>query len=67
MLSYKLLQAVKNGRRKRAAPKSYHNQVTLNRLSNRESLAMVAYLLSAEDLDKGLEIFASVGKKLGVI
>ncbi|MGD8521668.1 MAG: adenylate/guanylate cyclase domain-containing protein, partial [Desulfobacterales bacterium] len=25
--------------------KSFHNQVTLNRLSNRESLAMVAYLL----------------------
>jgi len=35
--------------------KSYHNQVTLNRLSNRESLAMVAYLLSAEHIDKGLE------------
>ena len=35
--------------------KSYHNQVTLNRLSNRESLAMVAYLLSNENLDKGLE------------
>jgi predicted ATPase len=35
--------------------KSYHNQVTLNRLSNRESLAMVAYLLRTEDIDKGLE------------
>jgi predicted ATPase len=35
--------------------KSYHNQVTLNRLSNRESFAMVAYLLSTENLDKGLE------------
>jgi tetratricopeptide (TPR) repeat protein len=35
--------------------KSYHNQVTLNRLSNRESLALVAYLLSVEDIDKGLE------------
>ncbi len=35
--------------------KSYHNQVALNRLSNRESLAMVAYLLSTENLDKGLE------------
>jgi class 3 adenylate cyclase/tetratricopeptide (TPR) repeat protein len=35
--------------------KSYHNQVTLNRLSNRESLAMVAHLLSTENFDKGLE------------
>jgi class 3 adenylate cyclase len=35
--------------------KSYHNQVTLNRLSNRESFAMVAYLLRTEDIDKGLE------------
>jgi class 3 adenylate cyclase/tetratricopeptide (TPR) repeat protein len=35
--------------------KSYHNQVTLNRLSNRESLAMVTYLLSTEDIDKGLK------------
>jgi class 3 adenylate cyclase len=35
--------------------KSYHNQVTLNRLSNRESLAMLAYLLRTENLDKGLE------------
>jgi class 3 adenylate cyclase/tetratricopeptide (TPR) repeat protein len=35
--------------------KSYHNQVTLNRLSNRESLAMVAYLLGTEGIDKGLE------------
>ncbi len=34
--------------------KSYHNQVTLNRLSNRESLAMVAYLLRTEDIDNGL-------------
>ena len=35
--------------------KSYHNQVTLNRLSNRESLAMVAYLFRTEDIDNGLE------------
>jgi tetratricopeptide (TPR) repeat protein len=35
--------------------KSYYNQVTLNRLSNRESLAMVAYLLRTADIDKGLE------------
>ncbi|UCG04797.1 MAG: AAA family ATPase, partial [Desulfobacterales bacterium] len=35
--------------------KSYHNQVTLNRLSNRESLAMVDYILGTEDIDKGLE------------
>ncbi len=35
--------------------KSYHNQVTLNRLSNRESLAMVTYLLSTKNLDKDLE------------
>jgi predicted ATPase len=35
--------------------KSYHNQVTLNRLSNRESLAMLAYLLKTEDIDKSLE------------
>jgi tetratricopeptide (TPR) repeat protein len=35
--------------------KSYHNQVTLNRLSNRESLAMLAYLLKTEDIDNGLE------------
>jgi tetratricopeptide (TPR) repeat protein len=35
--------------------KSFHSQVTLNRLSNRESLAMVAYLLGTEDIDKDLE------------
>jgi len=35
--------------------KSYHSQVTLNRLSNRESLAMVAHLLGTEDLDGDLE------------
>jgi predicted ATPase/class 3 adenylate cyclase len=35
--------------------RSYHNQVTLNRLSNRESLAMVSYLLGTEEIDRGLE------------
>jgi class 3 adenylate cyclase/tetratricopeptide (TPR) repeat protein len=37
--------------------KSYHNQLTLNRLSNRESLMMVSYLLGTEELDKDLEEF----------
>jgi class 3 adenylate cyclase/tetratricopeptide (TPR) repeat protein len=35
--------------------KSYHSQLNLNRLSNRESLAMVTHLLSTEDLDRALE------------
>jgi class 3 adenylate cyclase/predicted ATPase len=35
--------------------KSYHSQVNLNRLSNRESLAMVAYLLGTQEIDKELE------------
>ena len=35
--------------------KSYHNQVTLNRLSNRESLAMVTHLLGSEEIDRKLE------------
>jgi predicted ATPase len=35
--------------------KSYHSQVTLNRLSNRESLAMVSHLLGTEDIDWDLE------------
>jgi class 3 adenylate cyclase/tetratricopeptide (TPR) repeat protein len=35
--------------------KSYHSQVNLNRLSNRESLAMVAYLLGTKDIDRELE------------
>jgi class 3 adenylate cyclase/tetratricopeptide (TPR) repeat protein len=35
--------------------KSFHNQLTLNRLSNRESLAMVTYLLATEDFDRNLE------------
>jgi len=37
--------------------KSYHSQVTLSRLSNRESLMMVSHLLGAEELDKDLEEF----------
>jgi class 3 adenylate cyclase/tetratricopeptide (TPR) repeat protein len=35
--------------------RSYHNQITLNRLSNRESLAMVTHLLGTEDIDRNLE------------
>jgi tetratricopeptide (TPR) repeat protein len=35
--------------------KSYHSQVTLNRLSNRESLAMVSNLLGTEEIDRQLE------------
>jgi len=37
--------------------KSYHSQVNLNRLSNRESLIMVSHLLGTEALDKDLEEF----------
>jgi len=37
--------------------KSYHSQVNLNRLSNRESLMMVSHLLGTEKLDKNLEEF----------
>jgi class 3 adenylate cyclase/tetratricopeptide (TPR) repeat protein len=37
--------------------KSYHNQLTLNRLSNRESLMMVYHLLRTEALDRDLEEF----------
>jgi len=35
--------------------RSYHNQVNLNRLSNRESLAMVNHLLGVEDIENDLE------------
>jgi class 3 adenylate cyclase/tetratricopeptide (TPR) repeat protein len=35
--------------------KSYHSQITLNRLSNRESLSMVTHLLKTEDIDRDLE------------
>ena len=35
--------------------RSYHSQVTLNRLSNRESLAMVTNILGTENLERKLE------------
>jgi class 3 adenylate cyclase/tetratricopeptide (TPR) repeat protein len=35
--------------------KSYHSQATLNRLSNRESLAMVTHILGTEEIDGELE------------
>jgi class 3 adenylate cyclase/tetratricopeptide (TPR) repeat protein len=35
--------------------KSYHNQVNLNRLSNRESLMIASHLLATESLDGSLE------------
>jgi len=37
--------------------RSYHSQVMLNRLSNRESLTMVSHLLGTANLDKDLEEF----------
>ena len=39
------------------AAKSYHNQVNLNRLSNRESLRMAYHLFKTRKLDKDLEEF----------
>ena len=35
--------------------RSYHSQVTLNRLSNRESLAMLSYLLDTEEVETQLQ------------
>ncbi|MEW6666089.1 MAG: adenylate/guanylate cyclase domain-containing protein [Thermodesulfobacteriota bacterium] len=35
--------------------RSYHSQVTLNRLSNRESLAMATHILGTPDLERDLE------------
>ena len=35
--------------------RSYHSQVTLNKLSNRESLAMVSHLLNSTSIDKDIE------------
>ena len=35
--------------------RSYHSQITLNRLSNRESLAMIAHLLGTTKLEKELK------------
>jgi tetratricopeptide (TPR) repeat protein len=37
--------------------KSYHSQLNLNRLSNRESLAMVTHLLGTEHIESALEEF----------
>jgi class 3 adenylate cyclase/tetratricopeptide (TPR) repeat protein len=37
--------------------KSYHSQIMLNRLSNRESLIMVSHLLGTEELNKDFEEF----------
>ncbi len=45
--------------------KSYHSQVTLNRLSNRESLAMATHILGTEDIDKDLEDLI-LGKTEGI-
>ena len=35
--------------------RSYHSQVTLNKLSNRESLAMIEHVLAARNIDRHLE------------
>jgi class 3 adenylate cyclase/predicted ATPase len=35
--------------------KSFHSQITLNRLSNRESLVMISHLLGTEEIDSPLE------------
>jgi class 3 adenylate cyclase/tetratricopeptide (TPR) repeat protein len=35
--------------------RSYHSQVTLNKLSNRESLAMIEHVLASRDVDQNLE------------
>ena len=35
--------------------KSYHNQLNLNRLSNRESLNMLSYLLGSEAIEEGVK------------
>jgi class 3 adenylate cyclase/tetratricopeptide (TPR) repeat protein len=35
--------------------RSYHNQINLNRLSNKESMSMITYLLGTEDIDNALE------------
>ena len=35
--------------------RSYHSQVNLNRLSNRESLLMASHLLGTDDIDRDLE------------
>jgi predicted ATPase len=45
--------------------RSYHNQITLNRLSNRESLAMVSHLLGTKDIGNNLEELV-LGKTEGI-
>ena len=35
--------------------RSFHSQITLNRLSNRESLIMISHLLGTEDIESDLE------------
>jgi len=35
--------------------RSYHSQITLNRLSNRESLFMVSHILGTEEIDRELQ------------
>jgi predicted ATPase/DNA-binding transcriptional ArsR family regulator len=35
--------------------KSFHSQITLNRLSNREGLIMISHLLETEEIDSSLE------------
>ncbi len=45
--------------------RSYHNQMTLNRLSNRESLLMVSHLLGSEEIDPELQMLI-LGKTEGV-
>ena len=40
--------------------KSFHSQVNLNRLSNRESLMMVSHFLGTKELDRNLEDFILV-------
>ena len=35
--------------------KSYHSQITLNRLSNRESLSMLAHILDTKDIEADVE------------
>jgi predicted ATPase len=45
--------------------KSYHNQVNLNRLSNRQSLTMVSHLLNTERINRDLEELI-LGKAEGV-
>ena len=37
------------------AAKSFHSQITLNRLSNRESLILLSHLLGTEEIDSDLE------------